>query len=601
MQQPKLAPDVLKHLEKLGRFWSFSRKKLAQEIQLYLHAFQDEVHSQHNQLLEEQALTNRQEQKLEQQADHEKELLAKIADLDHQLQTSKQHALNLSLQLDDAQQKIQNTEHERDNALELNGQLQVRITKTTQRIGELKTLIAQQRGEIEINRQSIALLHEASEQWEQSHSSLQENLQKITNQHLTLQEKFKIVQNILALQPPSNSGLEQFLNLMKEDYQRFAASESSLADEAGALLKLQAIYQELELIVDFPAASGKTLMAIAGGFSSGKSRFINSFINSDAVKLAVGMNPVTVIPSYVVYGKQSTIRGYAANGGSLELDAKLYSSLSHEYVESFGFDLRKIMPFISVQAPMQSELFEYLCLIDTPGYNPGGGHAASADYDVAQHFAEKASAMIWVIGLDPAGTITQSDINFIEKTNINGKFLYILLNKADLKSKEVIDDIMSEVDTQLNSYGIDFAGICAYSSSKRKVYSYQGQSLDDFFIAHNRRHNIIKEFDIKIDDVFDQYKEAIKHDQLNNKNQRKNLENVKLKALEIGGSKLYEETSELFQAISQYKNENELNDLAADCKELHRKFKEALRLAVTGTCSAHERGISLNAAITKQH
>lgn len=581
MQQPNLAPEALKYLEKLGKFWSFSRKKLVQKIQSHLHDFQDEVHAQHGQLLEEQARTNQQEQKLAQQAEREKELLAKIADLEHQLQASKQHALNLFRQLDDAQQKNQNTEHERDNALELNAQLQVRMTKIVQRIGELETLIAQQRAELEINRQSIALLHEASEQWEQSHSSLQENLQKITNQHLTLQEKFKIVQNILALQPPSNIGLEQFLNLMQVDYQHFAAQESSLADEAGALLKLQAIYQELELIVDFPAARGKTLMAIAGGFSSGKSRFINSFINSDAVKLAVGMNPVTVIPSYVVYGEQSTIRGYAANGGSLELDAKLYSSLSHEYVESFGFDLRKIMPFVSVQAPMQSELFEHLCLIDTPGYNPGGGHTTSADYDVAQRFAEKALAMIWVIGLDPAGTITQSDIKFIERTNISGKFLYILLNKADLKSKEVIDDIMNEVETQLNSHGIDFAGICAYSSSKKKVYSCQGQSLHDFFLTHNHLHDIIEYIDTKIDDVFDQYKKAIAHDQLNKKNQIKNIEKIKLKALEIGGSKLYEETSKIFQKFNQQKNEKELSDLATECIKLQKKFKEALRRAIT--------------------
>jgi len=588
MQQPSIAPEALKYLEKLGRFWLFSRKKLVQEIQLHLHVFQAEAQSQHTKLLEEQALTNRQELELAQQAEREKGLLAQIADLEQQLQISKEYALKLSQQMLEVQQKRKNTEHERDNALKLNTQLQVRITETAQRIGELETLIAQQRSELETSRQSIALLHEAGEQWEQSHSSLQENLQQITNQHLTLQEKFKLVQSVLALQSPNNSGLDHFAKLIREDYQHFAAQEYSLADEAGALLKLQAIFQELELIVEFPDASGKTLMTIAGGFSSGKSRFINSFTNSDAVKLAVGMNPVTVIPSYVVCGEKSIIRGYAANGGSLELDTQLYSSLSHEYVESFGFDLRKIMPFVSVKTPMQEKLFEHLCLIDTPGYNPGGGNATSADHDVAQHFAEKASAMIWVIGLDPAGTITQSDINFIEKTNIKGKSLYILLNKADLKSKEVINEIMSEVETQLNSNGIDFVGICAYSSSKKKVYLCKGQSLDDFFITHNKRHNIIKEFDIKIDEVFNQYKQAIENDRINRASQRKSIEKFKLKALEVGGSKMYETITELCQSIESGCDSEELSVLGVECEKLRKIFKGTIKNALIDKTSGED-------------
>src|SRR5690606_12197606 len=100
------------------------------------------------------------------------------------------------------------------------------------------------------------------------------------------------------------------------------AREASLTDDAGALLELQAIHRELELVVDFPSARDKTLVAIAGGFSSGKSRFINSFIQTDEVKLAVGMNPVTVVPSYVVCGAQPGVRGYSANGGSFTLGSK---------------------------------------------------------------------------------------------------------------------------------------------------------------------------------------------------------------------------------------------------------------------------------------
>ena len=68
-----------------------------------------------------------------------------------------------------------------------------------------------------------------------------------------------------------------------------------MANEAEAILKLQSIEKELELITIYPNLYQKSVIAIGGGFSSGKSSFINSLIIDKKVKLPEGINPTTAL------------------------------------------------------------------------------------------------------------------------------------------------------------------------------------------------------------------------------------------------------------------------------------------------------------------
>jgi hypothetical protein len=577
MQLPDLAPLVLENLEKLSRFWSFPRKKLAADIRAHLQAYQALTGDLHTQLLAAEGLASQRAEMIASLESLGQQHRADIASLGQRIEVANEQLAQLTQRLSHTQEKGRKVQVELDQAKALEAQLQARQVEAAQRIGELEAELSQESRELESSRQSIALLQETNEQWATSQAGMQQNLQHITNQHLTLREKFELVQQVLALEPPANAGLGRFAQLIAHEYLQFAANESSLADEAGALLELQAIHRELELVVNFPSARGKTLMAVAGGFSSGKSRFINSFMTDGGVKLAVGMNPVTVVPSYVVCSDEPQIRGYAANGGSLTLNEALYTSLSHEYLESFGFDLRKIMPFISVQAPMDEALFGHLCMIDTPGYNPGGGHTASADHNVAQRFAGQASAMIWVIGLDPAGTITQSDLNFIEQTNLYGQSLYILLNKADTKAPSVIETILDQVKSQLESYGYEFAGICAYSSRRKQAYAYRGQTLAAFLAHHNKPHSVLGELEARIESVFDRYEHAIDFDLTRQRARVKHINFFKLEAMRIGGTELYKAVEDVCEPLAADSDDLGLTTMARECAALRKRFKEALR------------------------
>lgn len=460
--------------------------------------------------------------------------------------------------------------------------LEERQAQALLQITELESFLEEHKSQLLSKEQSVNLLESQTEQLKALHQHLESNYQDINQQHLSLTEKFRLVSRVLAQQPPRNDALDALTSLIDNDFMDFANRESSLADEAQAILAMQALLAELRMVNNFPSIAGKTLLSIGGGFSSGKSAFLNSFLKDRGVQLATGINPVTVVPSYVVCADETKIRGYSYNGGSIELEKHLYASLSHEYVKTFGFDLRRILPFISLSVSMETELFANLCIIDTPGYNPGtfGGSEAS-DRATASSLIEQASALIWVIGLDPAGTIAESDIAFIEATPFRDQSLYIVLNKADVKSEADIELIMEQVADDLDFAGIGFAGMCAYSSIRTKEYRTTGQTLSDFLRKINRQVDVVGHIEKKLDDVFNKYQQAIQADIEQLECQARQFNDFKLDALEIGGTTLFDRIEQALPMYEQMFDSSKLKQLLAECETLRQKLKQAAAVAIT--------------------
>lgn len=450
-------------------------------------------------------------------------------------------------------------------------ELEARKDQALAQIAELETYLEEHKNLLLSTEQNVDLLESLTEQLKASQRHLEDNYADINKQHLSLTEKFSLVSKALAQQPPGNEELAKFADLINHDYMEFASRESSLAGEAQAMLDMQAILAEMQMLNNFPSIAGKTILSIAGGFSSGKSAFVNSFIRNPSVKLATGINPVTVVPSYVVCSEETRIKGYSYNGGAIDLEPSLYASMCHEYVQAFGFDLRRILPFISVKVPMDPELFGNLCIIDTPGYNPGTtGGAAASDRSTANSLVNQASALVWVIGLDPAGTIDQSDIEFIESTPFRAESLYIVLNKADVKSQDDILEIMEQVADDLSFAGIKYAGMCAYSSTRKKDYPFIGLTFEQFLRSINRKVDVVGKITGKLDTVFDAYKQAIQADIAQMEGCKGEINAFKLDALEIGGTALFDRIDRAFPISEQVFDSSGLEKLLKECEGLRR-------------------------------
>ncbi|GAA7945006.1 hypothetical protein COL447_10810 [Helicobacter pylori] len=138
----------------------------------------------------------------------------------------------------------------------------------------------------------------------------------------------------------------------------------SLKEKEIALLTLQEIQKELQLVASYPSLFQKTIVAVGGGFSTGKSTFLNNLLGLK-LKLPEDIDPTTAIPTYCLKGKREVLMGFSQNGGMVELP---HLAFDHQFLKSLGFNLKEIMPFMLLSAP--SVPFEFLCFIDTPGYTP---------------------------------------------------------------------------------------------------------------------------------------------------------------------------------------------------------------------------------------
>ncbi|MGM0609303.1 MAG: dynamin family protein [Candidatus Muiribacteriota bacterium] len=346
--------------------------------------------------------------------------------------------------------------------------------------------------------------------------------------------KYNLISEILSASSVFNEDFNKFRSLLRNEFLDFANEESSLAEEAQAILMMQAVEKRLELIVSFSNIYNKNIIAIGGGFSSGKSAFVNSFFNDKELKLPIGINPVTAIPTYIIPGEVNHIKGYSQNGGVIDIERGFYEELSHDFVKSFQFNLKDIMPFMALETSIRN--LDKLCFIDTPGYNPSDIDQGftSEDKNTASEYLAQANSMIWMVGLDSNGTIPSSDLEFLDDLDLEGKKLYIVANKADLRSESDLEDVLDEIEDSLDDYDIDFSGISAFSSNLRHEYMNRKLSLFDFLKGENKILQTEKEIISEIEKVFKMYQSAITQDIDDRKNIISQINSLELDMLESG-------------------------------------------------------------------
>ena len=344
---------------------------------------------------------------------------------------------------------------------------------------------------------------------------------------MELEERFDLVSRLLSSQAQKNESLEEFRKMVDHDYIEFTKKDDALAEEASNLKALQGIVSDLEIFIRYEQIYRKNIIALGGGFSSGKSAFGNSVLETKDVKLPVGVQPVTAIPAYVISGETSNAFGITNNGGVVDLGVDMYKSMDHDFLQSFQFNLKDLLPSVIINTKLP-EQFNHICFIDTPGYNPGDAENAftGGDRATSLEFIRQAKGLFWFIGLDTTGTLTDSDIEFLEDVfkDDPGKKLYVVCNKADLKADSDIEDILDEVADVLDDNDLPYEGIVAYSARKKQSYGYRKMTLEDFIESQNRINSDKKrDLQKRLKDVFQKH--------LNADNDKKNEILGKLKRL----------------------------------------------------------------------
>ncbi|GHP77119.1 GTPase [Helicobacter pylori] len=355
------------------------------------------------------------------------------------------------------------------------------------------------------------------------------------NHHNTerLKERYDLIARILNAKT-NNEGLEEYQSVLDNEFLKFASGVDSLKEKEIALLMLQEIQKELQLVASYPSLFQKTIVAVGGGFSAGKSTFLNNLLGLK-LKLPEDMDPTTAIPTYCLKGKREVLMGFSQNGGMVELPNLAFD---HQFLESLGFNLKEIMPFMLLSAP--SVPFEFLCFIDTPGYNPSNQGYTGGDKEASKESLKHAKHILWLISCERGG-IESGDLEFLQELyEEEGKQVFIVLSRADRRTKSQLEEVAKQIKETLKDHGIEFLGICAYSATRYQEYKEFSEkskvfnSLEKFLMKLNQRSEKQNEILSVLYEVHLAYEKAIQQDADKFKRYQKALHSIKLDLMQKG-------------------------------------------------------------------
>ncbi len=355
------------------------------------------------------------------------------------------------------------------------------------------------------------------------------------NHHNTegLKERYDLIARILNAKT-NNEGLEEYQQILDNEFLEFASGVDSLKEKEIALLMLQEIKKELQLVASYPSLFQKTIVAVGGGFSAGKSTFLNNLLGLK-LKLPEDMNPTTAIPTYCLKGQREVLMGFSQNGGMVELPNLAFD---HQFLDSLGFNLKEIMPFMLLSAP--SVPFEFLCFIDTPGFNPGNQGYTGGDKEASKESLKHAKHILWLVSCERGG-IESDDLEFLQELyEEEGKQVFIVLSRADRRTKSQLEVVAKQIKETLKDNGIEFLGICAYSATRYQEYKEFSEkskvfnSLEEFLMKLNQRSEKQNEILGYLYEVHSMYEKAIKQDASRFKRYQSELRSVGLDLLQKG-------------------------------------------------------------------
>ncbi|RVZ63811.1 dynamin-like GTPase family protein [Helicobacter pylori] len=398
------------------------------------------------------------------------------------------------------------------------------------------------------------------------------------NHHNTegLKERYDLIARILNAKT-NNEGLEEYQQILDNEFLEFASGVDSLKEKEIALLMLQEIKKELQLVASYPSLFQKTMVAVGGGFSAGKSTFLNNLLGLK-LKLPEHMNPTTAIPTYCLKGKKEVLMGFSQNGGMVELP---HLTFNHAFLKSLGFNLKEIMPFMLLSVP--SAPFEFLCFIDTPGYNPGNQGYTGGDKEVSKESLQHAKHILWLISCE-CGELHKDDLEYLQELYEEGKQVFIVLSRADKRTKSQLEEVAIKIRETLKDNGIEFLGICAYSatryqeikefSEKSKVFN----SLEKFLKKLNQRSEKQNEILESLYEVHRMYEKAIEQDANQFKRYQKALHSIKLDLMQKGFDDFSDATFNKIHSLKKEFSEQERSkrENLAQLNEVIDLFKESI-------------------------
>lgn len=292
-----------------------------------------------------------------------------------------------------------------------------------------------------------------------------------------LVSNFELLRNIIR--PSSSIKIKADLTKVNEVINKkivAAVKDSAPPDFHVLYADFKAEYEKFKDFILYDQLIGKNIVALGGGFSSGKSSFLNSIMGKPV--LPFDNDPTTAVPTYIVTGDKHYLSGINAFDAKFEIeDVLMVRRLAHGFGKIKNGELESTTDVVTLGHIVESLFFstplhkyEKLAFLDTPGYSKpdSSTYSAKTDEQIARRQLNTANCILWFIQAD-AGTITEDDIKFIKTLNETTPKL-IILNKADKKPSEDIQEIVSKIKSTLEIKGVKYVDVLAYSIKQPDGY-----------------------------------------------------------------------------------------------------------------------------------
>lgn len=344
-------------------------------------------------------------------------------------------------------------------------------------------------------------------------------------------------------------------------------------------------YERFRDFILYDKLIGKNIIALGGGFSSGKSSFLNSLMGGKNI-LPESIDPSTSVPTYIVHGTSHEVIGVNVFDTKVTMQPRDIKKIAHGFGEVENEDEEKVTEAVTLGHVLENVFFstpfhkyENIAFLDTPGYSKPDSekYSIKTDEQIARGQLNSSNYILWFVQAD-AGTITEEDIKFIKTLREDIPKL-IIVNKADKKNITDLQDIIAKIKSTLDIKGINYIDVFAFTSRLEQIEN----NINAKAFIRASRENIMKQINEWNSQVYesnfarnfkelfvrcrDFYEEQI--DEESRKLTRLNTSITKLLVEDIDSEIL--EPLQLLVKEAQ-KHVNKLKDISKKLKELQDEF-----------------------------
>ncbi len=342
-------------------------------------------------------------------------------------------------------------------------------------------------------------------------------------------------------------------------------------------------YEKFRDFILYDKLIGKNIIALGGGFSSGKSSFLNALMGKRV--LPADIDPSTSVPTYIVSGEKHEVLGINVFDAKVQMQPKDIRKIAHGFGELEGEEEEKVADAVTLGHVLENIFFstplhkyDRIAFLDTPGYSKPDSekYSAKTDEQIARGQLNASNYILWFVQAD-AGTITEEDIKFIKTLREDTPKL-VIVNKADKKNLKDLKEIISKIKASLDIKGVRYVDVFAFTSRINQV---EDEELCSFIEADTEKikkqieswnrqvyeSNFARNFKILFVRCREFYEDEI--DEESRKLVRLNTSITKL-SIEDVDSEILEPLQSMVRDAQ--KTVNELKDIREKLKELQDEF-----------------------------